>query len=112
MTFLLDAQLPPSLKHVFLDKGHACIHTSDLPAGNDTPDKVINQLSVAEQWVVITKDGDFFDSFILKHGPYKLILVKLGNMSKITLIQFFYDYFDEITERIKTESLLLLTKQG
>ena len=30
MKFLLDAQLPPSLKQVFRDNGYDCIHTLDL----------------------------------------------------------------------------------
>ena len=48
MKFLLDAQLPSSLKQLFADKGYDCIHTVDLELGNDTPDKIINQISIAE----------------------------------------------------------------
>ena len=47
MKFLLDAQLPPSLKQLFIDNGFDCIHTLDLEKGNDTSDKTINKLSVA-----------------------------------------------------------------
>jgi len=93
MKFLLDAQLPPSLKQLFTDKGHDCIHTIDLEQGNDTSDKIINNLSVAEQRILVTKDNDFYDSFIVKNEPYKLILVKLGNSSKKELIQFFNNRF-------------------
>jgi predicted nuclease of predicted toxin-antitoxin system len=76
MKFLLDAQLPPSLKQVFTDTGYDCVlHTLDLELGNDTTDKMINQISVAEKRIVITKDSDFFDSFIIKKEPYKLIFV-------------------------------------
>jgi predicted nuclease of predicted toxin-antitoxin system len=110
MKFLLDAQLPPSLKQVFTDNGYDCIHTLDLELGNDTTDKMINQISVAEKRIVITKDSDFFDSFIIKKEPYKLIFVKLGNTSKKELIQFFYDRFTEIIEKIKVEDMMLLSK--
>ena len=54
MKFLLDAQLPPSLKQLFIEKGYDCIHTLDLELGNDTPDKTINKISVTEQRIVIT----------------------------------------------------------
>lgn len=111
MKFLLDAQLPPSLKQLFIDNGYDCIHTLDLEFGNDTTDKIINQISVAEQRIIITKDSDFFDSFIIKKEPYKLILVKLGNTSKKELIQFFYDRFAEIIEKIKVEDMILLSRQ-
>ncbi len=111
MKFLLDAQLPPSLKQLFTDKGYDCIHTIDLEQGNDTSDKIINKISVAEQRILVTKDNDFYDSFIVKNEPYKLILVKLGNSSKKELIQFFNNRFTEIIEKIKIESMILLRKE-
>lgn len=60
MKFLLDAQLPLSLEQLFVERRHDCIHTLDLELGNETPDKVINQISIAEQRIVITEDSDFF----------------------------------------------------
>ncbi|HEV2831821.1 MAG TPA: DUF5615 family PIN-like protein [Hanamia sp.] len=111
MKFLLDAQLPPSLKQLFVKKGFDCIHTLDLEDGNDTSDKIINKISVAEQRIVITKDSDFYDSFIIKNKPYKLILVKLGNTSKKEVIQFFNDHFEEIIKKLKVESMILLSKE-
>lgn len=112
MKFLIDAQLPPSLKKVFVLKGFDCIHTLDLEQKNNTPDSVINFLSVSEQRILITKDSDFLESFILKRQPYKLILVKLGNTSKDEIINFFIEKLDEITERIKSENLILLRKNN
>jgi predicted nuclease of predicted toxin-antitoxin system len=44
MKFLLDAQLPPTLRQLFIDKGYDCIHTLDLALGNSTPDKEINTI--------------------------------------------------------------------
>jgi predicted nuclease of predicted toxin-antitoxin system len=110
MKFLIDAQLPRSLKQLFISKGHDCIHTLDLEQGNETPDKIINSISIKQQRIVITKDGDFYDSFLLNREPYKLILVKLGNTSRNELLQFFSDKFDEIIENIKEEPVVLLTK--
>jgi predicted nuclease of predicted toxin-antitoxin system len=110
MKFLIDAQLPPSLKQVFIINGHDCIHTLDLEMKNETPDKVINALSVAEQRILITKDEDFLDSFIIKKEPYKLILIKLGNTSKSELINFFTEKFNEISETISGEGLIILKK--
>ena len=61
---------------------------------NETPDKIINSISVSEQRIVITKDGDFLDSFMVKNE----------------LLQFFSSKFDEIIEKIKVEDMILLTK--
>jgi predicted nuclease of predicted toxin-antitoxin system len=110
MKFLLDAQLPPSLKELFIENGYDCIHTLDLELGNNTPDRVINQLSVTDKRIVITKDNDFFDSFIVKNEPYKLILVKLGNTSKAELLQIFRNRLDEIIEQIRKESMVVLKR--
>jgi predicted nuclease of predicted toxin-antitoxin system len=110
MKFLIDAQLPPSLKELFTSRGYDCIHTLDLEQRNDTPDGVINLISVSEQRVLITKDSDFYESFLIRQMPYKLILVKLGNTSKRELLEFFHNKFDEIIDKIEEQSMLLLTK--
>lgn len=111
MKFLLDAQLPSSLKEVFLASGHDCLHTSDLPLGNDTPDKDIAAFSIAEQCIVITKDSDFYDSFLLKGEPYKLILVKLGNTSKAVLRHFFETHLETIITKITSDFILILDRE-
>ena len=56
MKFLIDAQLPKSLRDLFIAKGFDCIHTSDLKSGNDTTDKSINEISIKEKRIVITKE--------------------------------------------------------
>lgn len=85
MKFLVDAQLPHRLAELLWVAGHEVVHTLDLPLGNRTPDAVINQLSLAEQMVVVTKDTDFVLSFRLKRQPYKLLLVSTGNISNAAL---------------------------
>ena len=69
MKFLIDAQLPPSLKQLFTDKGFDCIHTLDLESGNDTPDQIINKISVAEQRILITRIVIFLTATLLRMSP-------------------------------------------
>lgn len=108
MKFIVDAQLPASLAVIFA--GHDLIHTKDLLLGNKTNDNEINALSVKEERVVITKDSDFYYSYIASRRPYKLILVKLGN----TRINELKDYFrlnaSKILELITNNSFLILEK--
>ena len=66
MNFLVDAHLPRRLCMHLKDLGHNAVHTLDLPAGNRTSDRVISQVSIEEQRVVITKDSDFVDSLIIQ----------------------------------------------
>lgn len=49
MKFLVDAQLPRRLAVRLSQAGLEAIHTLDLPDGNRTPDRLINELSINEQ---------------------------------------------------------------
>ena len=79
MKFIIDAHLPKSIVQIFVDLGYDAIHTSDLPRGNNTDDKDI-VIVAAQDGVVVSKDEDFYQSFLLYGKPPKLIHVKVGNM--------------------------------
>ena len=66
MKFLVDAQLPVSLARFLQSAGYDTWHTHDLPQHNATPDSFINQLSIQDQRIVITKDTDFVESFLIQ----------------------------------------------
>jgi predicted nuclease of predicted toxin-antitoxin system len=89
MKFLVDAQLPRRLARWLHDAGYDTVHTLDLASGNRTSDAEINALSISEQRVVITKDSDFVDSFVLRSQPWKLLLISTGNISNRDLEQLF-----------------------
>jgi predicted nuclease of predicted toxin-antitoxin system len=65
MKFLIDAQLPVRLSRFLQAAGYDAIHTRDLPQQNATPDTEVNTISLQESRIVITKDSDFFDSFLI-----------------------------------------------
>lgn len=92
MKFLVDAQLPVRLSRFLQNAGYDAIHTRDLPKHNATPDTVINLISVQEQRIVITKDSDFVQSFLLKNQPYKLLLIATGNIKNSDLESLFANY--------------------
>lgn len=89
MKFLVDAQLPCRLAILLERQGYDAIHTLDLPKGNATPDFEINALSIDESRVVITKDADFVQSFLLQQKPYKLLLISTGNIRNSALEELF-----------------------
>jgi len=45
MRFLVDAHLPRRLCAMLAQHGHDAVHTLDLPAKNETKNRVINQIS-------------------------------------------------------------------
>jgi predicted nuclease of predicted toxin-antitoxin system len=80
MKFLVDAHLPRRLARWMNDAGHDSVHTLDLPLKNKTADMAINRLSIDDQRIVITKDADFVDSFVVQGKPWKLLLISTGNI--------------------------------
>ena len=89
MKFIVDAQLPRSLAAFLRGQGFDVIHTCELPNGNETTDVEINRLSLSDQRILISKDGDFYDSFSATKEPYKLLYVRTGNISNEKLIELF-----------------------
>ena len=85
MNFLIDAQLPRRLSRRLREAGHDALHTLDLPGGNRTPDTEINAIALRDNRVVITKDADFVNSFLLLGQPGKLVLVSTGNITNAEL---------------------------
>ena len=110
MKFLVDAHLPRRLCAVLAQHGHDGTHTLDLPAQNATKDRVINDLSLTEQRVVISKDTDFFYSHLLHGRPWKLLLVKTGNISTRDLRALFERNLPAIEAALQTHTLVELDR--
>ncbi len=106
MKFLVDAQLPRSLALLIIELGYDAIHTLDLPNRNTTQDSEIAKLANSEDRVVISKDSDFLESFLIKSEPRKLILVKTGNITNRKLLTLFTSHWPKISTLISQSNLL------
>jgi predicted nuclease of predicted toxin-antitoxin system len=92
--------------------GYEVIHTLDLPLGNHTPDSAINELSLAENWIVITKDTDFVISFRVKRQPFKLLLVSTGNIRNSDLEVLFARNLQSIVEAFDQNSFVEIDRSS
>lgn len=110
MKFLVDAQLPQRLIAQLKQTGLAAIHTLDLPDGNRTTDRIINELSIKEQYVVVTKDSDFVESFLLRQEPWKLLLVSTGNVRNEELQKLFASSVERIIQGFDVFDFIELTR--
>lgn len=110
MNFLVDAQLPRRLAYRLREAGHDTVHTLDLPERNRTSDEEINELANRELRVVITKDTDFVNSFLLSGKPYKLLLITTGNIANATLEEIFVDQIPRIATAFESYDYLELTR--
>jgi predicted nuclease of predicted toxin-antitoxin system len=86
---LVDAQLPQQLAYFLASKSIESKHTLNLPRKNKTPDDKIIQIADQEGCIVITKDSDFLDNYILDGTPKQLLIVSTGNISNKKLIRLF-----------------------
>ncbi|HLR77186.1 MAG TPA: DUF5615 family PIN-like protein [Balneolaceae bacterium] len=89
MKVLVDAQLPQRLARVLSTKDIDSKHTLELPDKNATSDNEIIKVADKEDRIVISKDRDFWDDYILGGHPQKLLIVSTGNISNTKLIQLF-----------------------
>ncbi|WP_194774402.1 DUF5615 family PIN-like protein [Pararhodonellum marinum] len=110
MKFLLDANIPPSLADDLI--GHWVEHVTSFPLGTSTTDGEINEYCYKNNCILITKDSDFYDTFVLFKKPPKLILVKLGNLRIRELRAFFRKNWDLIESLISKHSLIILTPES
>jgi predicted nuclease of predicted toxin-antitoxin system len=110
MKFLVDAHLPPGLCALLQAAGHDAIHTSRLPAQNMTSDQVINELSVTETRIVISKDTDFYYSHVLHGRPWKLLLLRTGNIRTRDLKELFHRQLPAILQALENNSLVELDR--
>ena len=112
MKFISDAHSPQSLRDVFRRAGHDAIHTLDLPERNSSKDGALNEISIREERVVVTKDTDFYYSHVLQNRPWKLVLVRTGNLGLKETRQMFENHLRAIEEALETCSLVELDQQN
>lgn len=96
MKFLVDAQLPIRLARHLSAAGHNAVHTSELPEGNRTTDAEIASEADSDDRVVVTKDGDFRNSHLLRSTPRRLLLIATGNISNNELLGLFDEHLEAI----------------
>ena len=112
MRFIVDAQLPRHLAANLKWWGHDVLHTLDLPSGNRTPDWRINEISIEDQRIVITKDADFVNSFLLSGVPFKLLLISTGNVNNQVLEEIFSNNIEAIIDALINYSFVEVTKNS
>ncbi|MBK8055025.1 MAG: DUF5615 family PIN-like protein [Saprospiraceae bacterium] len=113
MKFLIDAQLPKALAIFLNNQGYQSIYTLDLPSKNKTSDSEIIELSIRENLIqVISKDSDFYNSFLQKGEPYKLIYLKVGNMSTTEISSLFANNLSVIVNQITANFVIEISKKN
>lgn len=111
MKFLIDVQSPKKMCKVFQERGYDVVHTLDLPDKNRTKDTQLNQISLDQKRVLVSKDYDFIESLIISNKPYKLIYVSTGNITNKELLKIFRKNLLTIVEATDKNRLIEVTNQ-
>jgi predicted nuclease of predicted toxin-antitoxin system len=106
--FLVDAQLPDRLARALVAAGHDANHTSGLPDGNRTKDGVLMSLADSEDRVLVTKDGGFRDSHLLRGAPRRVLIVATGNIHNSELPALFDAHLGELIAALEGNDLVEL----
>jgi predicted nuclease of predicted toxin-antitoxin system len=92
MRFLCDVHISYKIVNFLSDLGFESIHTNNILNGSETKDTDICSYADLKDFIVITKDSDFRNSYFLNKTPKKLIKISLGNISTTELIIILKEY--------------------
>ena len=110
MKFLIDEQLPYLLVEWLQSKGYDAIHVSTLLTNARIPDEYICERSMAEERVVITKDADFLNTYLIKQQPYKLVYITTGNLRNRPLLDLFRSSLEQLIHELGTAKVVELNQ--
>ena len=106
MRVLIDAHLPKRLSEFLSARDIESKHTLDLPEKNATPDSEIIRVADDENRIVISKDSDFLDNYILDGCPKKLLIVSTGNVNNRNLIRLFEKNLETLKSLFEENSVI------
>lgn len=81
MKFLCDVHISIKLAKHINNQGFECIHINTILDKWFTIDSAIAKFSDLNDFILITKDFDFKNAFLIKKTPRKLTKINLGNIS-------------------------------
>jgi predicted nuclease of predicted toxin-antitoxin system len=107
MKFLCDVHISFKVKSFLQSKNFYCVHVNEILQGDKTADSVIADYCNKNGLIIITKDEDFVNSYLLKKLPAKLVKVNLGNISTAMLVEVLEKALPIIMSLNERESFLL-----
>ena len=111
MRVLVDAHLPKRLSEFLSAREIESKHTLDLLKKNATPDSEIIRFADDENRIVISKDSDFLDNYILDGSPKKLLIVSTGNINNRNLIQLFEKNLESLKSLFEENSVIEIDEE-
>ena len=111
MRVLLEAQLPARLFEVLSGLGFDVIHTDSLANKNRSTDAEIFYVCEKDERILVSKDRDFVDSFVVRNKPKKFLWITTGNISNEKLIHIFQKHHQAIKDLFEMHFFVELTNE-
>ena len=100
MNFLVDAQLPPAFARWISSQGHQAAHVLDL-GFHTADDPAIWARARSEHAVIVSKDEDFVDHWLLSDQPVPFIWIRKGNCSNRALLAWLEPLWPDAVKRLE-----------
>jgi predicted nuclease of predicted toxin-antitoxin system len=96
--FIIDTQLPHQLAAYLRKNNFDAVHTTDTYQGHLLQDSEIVNLAIEQDRIIISKDSDFFDNYILNGIPPKVLMFQFGNIRNRDLLEIFDHNLENIIQ--------------
>jgi hypothetical protein len=100
VNFLVDAQLPPALALWITGQGHQATHVFDL-GFHTADDPVIWERARSEQAVIISKDEDFVDHWLLSNQTGGIHLDSQRQLFEPRLLEWLEPLWPDAVKRLE-----------
>lgn len=107
MKFLCDVHISYKLVKFLNNAGHETVHVNQILDKWFSTDQDIAKYADEGDYVVITKDVDFKDSYFISKSPRKLIRVCLGNVSNQRLIELFDNNLEKLSNELAKDMVYI-----
>ncbi|MEL6255039.1 MAG: DUF5615 family PIN-like protein [Bacteroidota bacterium] len=86
------------------------LHISQM-VGHLLGDDQIIEIAKKNDRIVISKDSDFTEYFMLKGAPPKVLLIEFGNIGNKELLGLFESFFSEVKDAFQKGSDLVIFRR-
>lgn len=107
MKLLFDANLSPVLARRLQSVYPGSAHVYDI--GITAPDESIFDFASKNDFIIVTKDGDFGPLSKQEEGGAKVIIVKIGNCKTVDVLVLISAHSDQITDFVEDQGKNCLT---
>ncbi len=107
MKLLLDENLSSQIIRKIIDLYPESVHVKNLALKN-TDDRVVWEYAKTNNFVIVSKDADFYQYNLLYADAPKLIYLWVANSLTVEIVEVLRDSFDTICQFKSSESASIL----